>query len=544
MNNAAAPDPDPQAVSPSQRRDSPTRRRAILPAKIFLPALFLLLVVGFVLLARSGETMRQYRIMYTPLVVGGAAGLFLVWALLLSGFRARVRLGIALFYVLLIALAASSLRIVDVKGDLIPVFAFRWSTPRQIETVRPDTPASDELKDAAADYPRFGGPSGDFTLDSPALSRDWPADGPRLLWRIEMGPAWSAFAVAGHRAVTQEQQRDSKNERVVCYDLFTGDELWSHEDVARYGTTIAGVGPRATPTIHNDRVFTVGATGVMNCLDLNTGDVVWSKSILTDHGQKTPEWGYASSPLIVDDTVVVPVGGKDQALVAYDVETGEKRWSAGDDEASYSSPMLATIDGVRQIVILNHHSVAGHDPTTGAMLWQHSWPATRYSAARSRNPKVTQPIVWPDGRVFLTSSYGVGCALLQVTRDGDAWATSVEWDNLNLKSKFSNVVTHGGFVYGLDDGDLTCLNLEDGEWEWRDGYYGHGQIILVNDLLLIQAEEPGDIALVEASPDDYTEVARFAPLSDKTWNHATLAGRLLIVRNAVEAACFVLPVSE
>ena len=540
MNDSRAPNPTLSPAEAIRRPDAPPRRRAVIPARFFLPGLFLLLVVGFGVLARSGETMRQYRIMYTPLVVGGAAGLFLFWAVLLSGFRARVRIGIALFYVALIALCVATVRIVDVKGDLIPVFAFVWSSPREIETVRPDAPASDALMDAAADYLRFGGPSGDFTLDGPALSRDWPADGPRLLWRIEIDPAWSAFAVAGRRAITQEQQDDGQYERVACYDLFTGDELWSHRDAARYGTTIAGVGPRATPTVHDGRVFTVGATGVMNCLDLASGDVVWSKNILTDHGQKTPEWGYSSSPLIVDETVVVPVGGKGQALVAYDLATGEKRWSAGDDAASYSSPVLATIDGVRQIVVLNHHSVAGHDAATGAPLWEHSWPATRYSAARSRNPKVTQPIVWNDGRVFLTSSYGVGCALLQVTRDGDVWTTQVEWDNLNLKSKFSNVVTRGGFVYGLDDGDLCCLNLEDGEHEWRDGYYGHGQLILVGDLLLIQAED-GRVALVEASPDDYHEVARFKPLTEKTWNHATLAGRLLIVRNAVEAACFVLP---
>ncbi|HSB60598.1 MAG TPA: PQQ-binding-like beta-propeller repeat protein, partial [Vicinamibacteria bacterium] len=192
--------------------------------------------------------------------------------------------------------------------------------------------------------------------------------------------------------------------------------------------------------------------------------------------------------------------------------------------------------GRPQVLIFNRASVAGHDPETGAVLWEQPWPAEQ--------PNVTAPLPLPGDRVLLTASYGIGAKLYEVGRGDDgALAARLLWESPRLKSKFANVVVHGGFVYGLDDGVLTCLDPATGDRRWKGGRYGHGQIVLAGDLLLVQTEE-GEAALVEASPDAHRELSRFPVLRGKTWNPPALAGAVLVVRNDQEAAAYELPLAD
>jgi outer membrane protein assembly factor BamB len=324
---------------------------------------------------------------------------------------------------------------------------------------------------------------------------------------------------------------------VVCYDLPTGKVLWSHADVARYATTIAGEGPRATPTIVTDRVITLGATGLLNCLDLATGKVIWRKDTIAENHSPPREWGMAGSPLVLGDLVIVNPGGKTaRSLVAYRLATSDFVWGGGGDEASYSSPCASIIGGMSQVVIFNQHAIFGHDPVTGQVLWQYPWP--------SGHPHVALPVVLPGGRILVSSGYGTGSELLRINRD-EAGKFRAErlWKTNRLKAKFNNPVTRDGFVYGLDDGILVCLDLATGEQKWKNGRYGHGQFILVGDLLLLAAED-GEVVLLDPQPAGRRELTKFSALKGKTWNPPALAGDLLLVRNDQEAACYRLPVER
>jgi len=361
------------------------------------------------------------------------------------------------------------------------------------------------------------------------LQRDWTAHPPRQVWRRTVGAAWSGFAVSGGRAVTQEQRSD--DELVVCYDLVTGAPLWAHSDRTHYHTVIAGEGPRATATIAGQRAFTLGATGILNCLDLGTGRRLWSTNI-TASSSRSLEWGFSSSPLVDGNRVIVSPGGPNgRSLVAYDTTTGECLWSGGNDRGSYSSPTRVTIHGVAQILIFGASGVAGHDPESGNVLWEHPWPGP--------NPNVAVPLVLPGDHVLISSGYGKGSALLKIE---PGWTARQIWKTVRLKSKFSNLIFRNGHIYGLDDGIMACLDAADGSLKWKDGRYGHGQFILAGDLLLLMAES-GHLVLIDPTPDERRELARLKVFDDKTWNPPALAGEYLLLRNDKEAACYRLPVS-
>ena len=360
------------------------------------------------------------------------------------------------------------------------------------------------------------------------VADDWAARPPKQVWRRPIGAGWSGFAVAGGLAVTQEQR--GNREMVVAYSLADGSPRWSHGDEAHYESTIAGEGPRATPTISRGRVFTLGSTGLLNCLDLETGKAIWRRDIAADNDSPPPDFGRSSSPLIVDDLVVVSAGGPPgRSLVAYQRESGEPAWRAGDDLASYSSPVLATLAGVRQIVVLNQSSVAGHDPATGRVLWNHPWPRTA--------PTVAVPLVVSENRVLLSAGYGVGSRLLQISRDGDAVNQTLVWESTRLKAKFTNPVVHDGFVYGLDDGVLVCLDPATGERRWKSGRYGHGQTLLVGNRLIVQ-DRRRRARPRRGEPRGASRARSLHGVQQKTWNPPALAGRYLLVRTDTEAVCY------
>jgi outer membrane protein assembly factor BamB len=234
--------------------------------------------------------------------------------------------------------------------------------------------------------------------------------------------------------------------------------------------------------------------------------------------------------------VVVSAGGADgRSLVAYDAATGQPSWHAGSDGSSYSSPLLARLAGSEQIVIFNRGSLAGHDPESGALLWEHPWPAAQ--------PNVAQPLPLPEDRLLASSGYGVGSKLFQLSREQEVTRATLVWESPRLKSKFANLVFHQGSVYGLDDGVLVCLDPATGERRWKAGRYGHGQVLLAGGTLLVQTEG-GEIVLVAPDPSGLKELARFQALDGKTWNPPALAGHLLFVRNDREAAAYDLPKRE
>lgn len=461
--------------------------------------------------------------------------LLLAWALLFSRFRWRLRIGLLAGLIALGAAAGGMLRIRGVSGDLLPIVEWRWKRPpvtlprlSREKVAIGKAALSDSLTNS---YPQFLGPTRDGIVHGPPLATNWNATPPQLLWRQPVGPAWSGFAIQGRFAITQEQR--GADETVVCYDLISGVSLWSHADPLHYQTTIAGEGPRATPTIAGAQVYAMGATGLLNCLDLATGEVLWSKNVPQDNDGHPGEWGISCSPLVTSNLVLVTTGAAEgRSLAAYDAASGARIWTGGNDVASYSSPTVLTLSGEPQVVIFTAKGVAGHALSRGTVLWQHPWPGG--------HPHIVVPLLIGPERLLVSSGYGTGSELLQIQRQPNAsWKVDRIWKSIRLKSKFANIVFHDGFVYGLDDGILVCLNAATGELQWKQGRYGHGQMILTNGLLLLMAEN-GSVLLLEASPQGPRELSRLAALTGKTWNPPALAGRHLVVRNDQEAACYLL----
>ena len=378
-------------------------------------------------------------------------------------------------------------------------------------------------------WPDFRGPRRDGHYRQVAIRTDWPAAGLTPIWKQPVGGGYASFAIADGRAFTIEQR--GEREVVAAYDLKTGRELWTNAWQAAFRELMGGDGPRATPTWSDGRVYALGAEGELRCLDEQTGEVEWRTNILEDAGATNLPWGMAASPLVAGDHVIVFPGGRNGAsLVAYDRLTGRRVWSALDDQASYSSPMLVTLAGVPQIVAFSASRVLGLSLQSKEVLWEYPWK-TQFDINAS------QPLVIGDNRLFVSTGYGTGAAVIELTPSGSGLAVREVWRNIFMKNQFSSSVLHDGFIYGLDESILACLDAATGERKWKGGRYGYGQVMLAGGHVIVLTER-GDLALVRATPERHEEIVRFPILEGKTWNHPAMADGILLVRNLQEMAAF------
>jgi outer membrane protein assembly factor BamB len=377
-----------------------------------------------------------------------------------------------------------------------------------------------------AEWPGFRGPHRNGIVQGVQIETDWIASPPVELWRQPIGPGCSSFAVHGNLIYTQEQRGD--DEVVACYDMATGNPVWRHHDAARFWDSHAGAGPRATPTLSGGRVYTFGATGILNVLDARDGALVWSRNAMIDTDAEHSGWGFTSSPLVVDSLVIIATAG---TLAAYDIGSGEPHWVGPDGGTGYSSPHLLTIDGTKQILLLSEIGLTSVEPADGTVLWKHEWPEER----------IVQPALTAEGDILLSAGGVKGIRRLKVMRGSDGWHADERWTSLHLKPSFNDIVVHKGHAYGFVGPSLACIDVEDGNRKWRGGRYG-GQILLLSDQdLLLVLSEKGELALVSAIPDQFTELARFPAIEGKTWNHHVLIDDVLLVRNTQEMAAFRLP---
>jgi outer membrane protein assembly factor BamB len=401
------------------------------------------------------------------------------------------------------------------------------SAPAQAPAPTDTLPAASPA--APSYWTDFRGPHRDGHYRERPILTLWPGDGLKPLWKQPIGGGYASFVIARGRAFTIEQ-RDTQ-EVVAAYDVATGRQLWTAAWTALFREGMGGDGPRATPTWADGRVYALGGMGELRCLDETTGQTFWRTNILEDAGASNLQWGMAAAPLIVDDTViVVPGGGRGRSVAAYDRNSGKKAWSALDDQAAYSSPMLVTIGGVRQVLVFTASRLVAISPERGSVLWEYPWK-TDYDV------NAGQPLLIGENRVFISSGYGKGAAVLEITRSGDTFPVREIWRNNRMKNQFTSSVLHEGFIYGLDEAILACLDAATGAVKWKGGRYGYGQIMLASGHLIVLTEE-GDLVLVRATPDSHQEVGRFPALNGKTWNHPAMSGGYLLVRNINDMAAF------
>ena len=397
----------------------------------------------------------------------------------------------------------------------------------KVEPVRPPVPES------PAEWPGFRGPARDGLVRGVRISTDWSASPPVELWHRGIGPGWSSFAVRGDFLYTQEQR--GNDEIVACYKVSTGEPVWRHRDPVRFYESNGGAGPRGTPTLDNGRVYSFGATGILNVLDERTGAVVWSHNVATDTKTKVPMWGFSSSPLIAEGKVIVAAAG---TLAGYDLGTGKLQWSGPARGMSYSSPQRVTINGVEQVLLLTTPGVISVSPADGKVLWEHAWDGGA----------IVQPAQTPDGDILINAispTGGQGMRRLAVSQGSGGWAVQERWTSTGLKPYFNDFVLHKGYAFGFDGNILSCIDLADGARKWKGGRFGAGQMLLLpdQDVLLVVSED-GELALVSATPDQFKELGRFPGIEGKTWNHPVLVHDVLLVRNGEEMAAFRLALAD
>jgi outer membrane protein assembly factor BamB len=375
----------------------------------------------------------------------------------------------------------------------------------------------------------FRGPNRAGVYAEAAIETQWPAAGLPRLWKQPVGGGYGSFTVGEGRAYTIEQRRD--REAVTAYDPQTGRELWAFTYPALFDEIMGGAGPRATPVYHEGLLYSLGANGDLYCLSAKTGKTKWSKNILADNAAENPHWAMSGSPLIVDGTVVVtPGGAQGKSIVAYDRLTGAPVWRSLNDRVAYTSPILATLAGRRQIVWISAQRAVGLAPENGELLWEYAFPA-------QNDMNCSQPVIVDESNVLLSSAQGPGAVLLEISKSGPAYAARPVWQNNRMKNKFNSSVLYQGYIYGFDEAILACIDAKTGDLKWKGGRYGYGQLLLAGGYLVVTTEQ-GDVVLVRATPDGHQELARFSAIQGRTWNIPAIDNGLLLVRNSTEMACF------
>jgi len=456
---------------------------------------------------------------------------FVVWAVATCRLSNKLRRVTMVATILVACGAWTLLRSVGISGSGGADFTWRWTetdeerflAQLEEEPVAPP-PTAVETK-MGADWPGFRGPNRDSIVRGLCIETDWSTSPPKELWRRPIGPGCSSFAIRGELLYTQEQR--GEDEIVSCYYLNTGKPAWIHRDKARFWDSHAGAGPRSTPTLSDGNVYTLGGTGILNVLDARDGSVVWSRNAAADTDTKAPTWGFCGSPLVVGDLVIVSIEG---TLVAYDRATGDPRWSGPDGGNTYSSPHLLTIDGVTQVLLMSNVGATSFAPADGTLLWKLPW---------SGDGRIVQPIVTANGDLLLCAG-GLSFCMRRfaVTHGSEGWKTELRWESRGLKPNHNDSIIHEGHVYGFVGPRLGCLDVKDGLRKWRDARYAGFTILLADQDVLLVLSEKGELALVEAVPEKFTELARIQAVEGKTWNHPALAGDVVLVRNAREMVAF------
>jgi outer membrane protein assembly factor BamB len=388
-------------------------------------------------------------------------------------------------------------------------------------------------------WPEFLGPERNGISGETGLNLEWGSKKPKVLWKVPLGSAFSSISLVGDRLFTTAQR--GPRDVVVCLEAATGKEVWACDAAPAYvDVQKQGPGARATPTYHRGKLYCQMARGELVCIEAATGKKLWEQNIFKATGSASAEgefyyWGVSFSPLVVGDLVIVQPGGtQGNSVAAFHKDTGKLVWTCGSDPINYGSPILITVEGSRQVVCPTGQSVLGLDPVKGKVLW-------RYAIGNRFNATGANP-VWAGGVLFASAAYGVGCAALEVRRQGAGWQVRPRWKSKKaLQSIFATSIVHDGHVYGVH-GDirailLRCLDLKTGAMTWEHRLAGRSTLLGVEGHLLV-LDEQGTLHLVEMNPQRFVEKATLPDvLTYKAWTVPALAGGLLYLRDQRHVLC-------
>jgi outer membrane protein assembly factor BamB len=492
--------------------------------------LMIFLMIAFFPLIHDSIGTAMQGMMYPSYVLPTVTLTFMLWAVSTGHLAERVRWILMVASIVLACGAWTLVRSEGISGHSAAYFTWRWSKSSEELLLAGSNVNTVGLRleeismESESEWPGFRGPGRDSKVAGTSISINWEDSLPKELWRRTIGPGCSSFAVHGNLLFTQEQR--GEEEIVSCYKLDTGEPVWMHSDNARFWDSHAGAGPRSTPTISQGRVYTCGATGILNVLDEKDGRLIWSRNAADDIRAELPGWGFTSSPLVIDDLVVVAITG---TLVAYDIESGEHLWTGKDGGSGYSSPHFFTLEGLGQILLMSATGVVSVKPEDGSLLWEYDWPF---------GDRILQPARLSDGDILLSSGSNKGMCRLNISRNRDDWNIEKLWSAALLKSTFNELVVHGKYAFGFSGPYLECVDLENGLRTWKGGRYGGQLLLLADQDILLVLSEKGEIALIEANPEACIELGKIRAIEGKTWNHPVLVGNTLLVRNSQEMAAY------
>jgi outer membrane protein assembly factor BamB len=387
----------------------------------------------------------------------------------------------------------------------------------------------------AGDWPQWRGPDRTDVSKETGLLKNWPSQGPKLLWTYrDTGAGYSCPAVVGEHLFTLGA--DNKNEFVLALNVKDGSKVWSTPYAATFQQD-RGNGPRGTPTVDGDFLYAIGGQGELVCVETATGKKQWQKSLRKDlGGDMMSSWGYSESPLVDGDKVVCTPGGKQGTLAALDKKTGAVVWRSKDltDKAAYASMIVAEVGGIRQYIQLTGNGVVGVAADDGRLLWR--YPESAYRIAVIPSP------IYHDGDVFATSGYGAGCDLIHLTVSGGSVKAEKVYANKNMVNHHGGVVLLGEDVYGYSDGrGWTCLDFKTGTVAWSEkNKLGKGSLTCADGQLYCYSEDGGNVVLAEASPTAWKENGRFTIPEKSTirtkngtkfWTHPVVANGRLYLRD-------------
>jgi outer membrane protein assembly factor BamB len=397
-------------------------------------------------------------------------------------------------------------------------------------------------RSGAADWPQWRGPNRDGVVSEARLPA-WPREGPRLLWKKPIGRGFSAVVAAAGRIYTMAEEADATNssptaenpgcEVVLCWDAATGQEVWRFAYPSRFEERF-GPGPRSTPAVDGHHVYTVGATGILHCLRADTGAMVWRHDLRVEYQAPAMQYGVAFSPLVEGDLVFTMPGGRaGNAVAAFDKHTGVLRWKALDNPVGYSSPVAATLAGVRQVLFLTNTELISLAPATGEVYWRYPWKT-------ENGFNIATPVVIGD-YVFVSSAYGKGCALLEIASGaGGTMQARLVYEHNRMRNYFATSVRCGEHLYGFDLTDLVCMDIRTGKCLWGEKSnrrFKKGSLLTVGGDLVILGEY-GTLALAEATPTGYHERAAFQLSEHKCWTVPSVAHGRLYVRDEADLFCY------
>jgi outer membrane protein assembly factor BamB len=376
---------------------------------------------------------------------------------------------------------------------------------------------------APPDWPQWRGPNRDG-ISKETILKSWPAEGPKVLWKAPSGEGYSGIVVANGRIYTIHAAR--ADELAVCLDAASGKELWRFV-IDRAFQNDQGNGPRSTPAVDGDLVYALSAQGKLAALNAKTGAKVWSHDLRSEFGGKIPTWGVSTSPLVDGDLILVDVGGSgDNGVMAFNKKSGSVVWKAATDLPGYSAPIAVTVNGVKQYLFFTGTALVSVSPTNGKKLWSHPW-RTSYDV------NAATPVFIPPDKVFISSGYNVGAAVLKIK------GIQVEqvWRSQVMRNHWASPVLLGDYLYGFDEATLKCINVNTQEEKWATRGLGKGALIYADGHLIVLSER-GKLLLVEAKPDAYLEKASVQVLRGRCWTVPTLANGKLYVKNQEEIVCF------